>query len=577
MRATLCLLALFMQLPAHAAEIDIVIEGGDTEIRQNIENNLSIYQYRAETSLTEAAVQRLHARAYDEIDAALQAFGYYEAVIQAELQATEDGWRAVYRVQLGRAVRIADFSVQIYGSAELQDALRELLGDRPLRVGDPLRHGAYAAFKSALLARAYTLGFLEARYSTHEILVDRARYTARIRLELMAGPRFVFGATQIRQTVLADDVMRRYLSYESGDPFNFDELLNIRYAMSDSEYFSAIEIEADPANAGLNNEIPVNISGLPNRRFKYTAGLGYGTDTGGRIRLGVRNRFVNDRGHQAGAEIEVAEIRRGITLGYSIPLKNPAQDKLLLNSHWEDQELADQRSVLLGVGANLVRRLGDWQRTLFLRYEREHDTTIERESRTALVLPGISYNRTRADNLLSPRNGDKLFFELRGSSVTLGANVGFLQTQMQAKKIFSAGDRWRFLLRAELGYTDIEDTFELPTSHRFFAGGDQSVRGFDYNQLAPQDADGNIVGGKYLATASAEMNYMFTPQWGAALFSDIGNAMDDYHVPLEQSWGIGLRWRTVIGMIRIDLARPVDPALRPSAGAELHISIGPEL
>jgi translocation and assembly module TamA len=120
----------------------------------------------------------------------------------------------------------------------------------------------------------------------------------------------------------------------------------------------------------------------------------------------------------------------------------------------------------------------------------------------------------------------------------------------------------------------VEDFGKLPTTERFFAGGDQSVRGYDYQSLAPEDASGDVIGGQYLTVGSIELDYLVVGNFGAAVFVDSGNAADDFLPSLKTGAGIGFRWRSPVGMLRIDVAHPFDDG---NGGFRLHISIGPSL
>jgi translocation and assembly module TamA len=114
----------------------------------------------------------------------------------------------------------------------------------------------------------------------------------------------------------------------------------------------------------------------------------------------------------------------------------------------------------------------------------------------------------------------------------------------------------------------------VPPSLRFFAGGDQSVRGYDYQSLAPEDRSGRRTGGRYLAAGSLEYQYGIAEQWRLASFVDRGNSFDSLDQPeLKRAVGLGVRWISPVGPIRIDLARALDDG----GGLRLHFSMGPEL
>jgi translocation and assembly module TamA len=109
---------------------------------------------------------------------------------------------------------------------------------------------------------------------------------------------------------------------------------------------------------------------------------------------------------------------------------------------------------------------------------------------------------------------------------------------------------------------------------RFFTGGAQSVRGFSYQSLSPKDSQGAIIGGSHLVVGSIEFEHSFSDKWGAATFYDVGNALDNFSDKLERGAGLGMRWRSPVGPIRIDLASAISRDNKPW---RLHISIGPDL
>ena len=114
----------------------------------------------------------------------------------------------------------------------------------------------------------------------------------------------------------------------------------------------------------------------------------------------------------------------------------------------------------------------------------------------------------------------------------------------------------RVLMRTDLGYTEVNDVTELPASIRFFAGGDSSVRGFAYESLGPEDSNGEVIGGRHLATGSLEYDHPLTEKWHLAAFTDAGNAFNDFDAfEPRHSAGIGIRWRSPLGPIRLDIAR----------------------
>src|SRR5690606_9543527 len=119
--------------------------------------------------------------------------------------------------------------------------------------------------------------------------------------------------------------------------------------------------------------------------------------------------------------------------------------------------------------------------------------------------------------------------------------------------------------------TRIDEFSELPASLRFFAGGDQSVRGYRYNSLGPTDASGEVIGGRKLLVGSLEYEHRIRGGWSAAVFYDAGNALEDYGDSLARGAGFGVRWLSPIGQVRIDLASALSEDGNPW---RLHLNIG---
>jgi translocation and assembly module TamA len=150
----------------------------------------------------------------------------------------------------------------------------------------------------------------------------------------------------------------------------------------------------------------------------------------------------------------------------------------------------------------------------------------------------------------------------------------FLHSSISARAVLPLAQRGRLLLRGELGTIQSETFSDLPPSQRFFAGGDQSVRGYGFQKLSPKNSDGDAIGGEHLTVASVEADYLVYKNFGVATFFDIGNAGNKILADLKKGAGVGLRYRSPVGMIRLDVARPLDDS--PDS-FRVHISIGADL
>jgi translocation and assembly module TamA len=194
--------------------------------------------------------------------------------------------------------------------------------------------------------------------------------------------------------------------------------------------------------------------------------------------------------------------------------------------------------------------------------------------RSRLLMPGMNWVRIEADNNIRPARGSRLELDVRGANDTLGSDTTFLQVIAKGKWIWSPTMRSRVLLRGDAGVTDEHSFDELPPSVRFFAGGDNSVRGYDFKELGPVDAAGKVVGGSSLAVASIEYEHSVRERWSIAAFVDSGNAFEGSEFETKTGIGMGTRWQSPLGPIRLDLAHPLHD---PDTNWRLHISLGPDL
>ncbi|MFL6199243.1 MAG: autotransporter assembly complex protein TamA [Thermoanaerobaculia bacterium] len=564
---------------ARAEKVRIEVDGLDRDLRRNVVASLSLEEARDDDDLDEDRIRRLHAKASEEIATALQPFGYYRPGVQSSLEREGDTWRARYTVEPGPAIKVTRRDLQILGEGAGDSGFRELVRKFPLKEGETLFHPDYEEGKTTLEEYAAENGYLDAAFQTSEIRVDLASYTSEVVLLYDTGPRYRFGPVIFNQDFLNPDLLRGYITWKQGEPLNINELLQAQNALSDSPYFQRVEVVTRQEQAqGL--EVPIEVNLIASRKQRWTAGAGYGTDTGPRGTVGLELRRINRRGHRGLSEARVSEIEKSFSASYQIPGPYPRTDVLTFQVGYADLRPETSRSQSALVGAGLTRARGSWREAFGLNFQREDFEVGLDKGVSELLLPQASWNRVKADDRISATSGQRLEFKIRGADEALLSNASFLQAEAEGKLITSFADRFRFISRAQVGYTETDQFRELPPTMRFFAGGDQSVRGFAYQALGPVDEAGNVIGGKTLLTGSVELEYRilekwrFLEKWGIAAFYDTGNAMESFSGSLERGAGVGLRWVSPIGPIRADMAWALSEPDRP---VRFHLTVGPDL
>lgn len=558
------------QLQAAQFELD----GVEGELANNVRAMLSVDDALLQAPPpTASRLRYLHRQAPEEIRRALQPFGYYNPVLQLEinLDGPAEQWAARYRIDVGPITRIRSAQLVLEGEGAQDSVLQQVLTDTNIRTDEPLRHADYTALKSSLQSRAAERGYYEAMLRVSEIRVDPEQNLADIELVYDTGIRARIGEIRFDKAPVSEALLRRYLPFESGDPVNTAHLIELQRNLINSDYFADVEVR--PQLAELDNaELPVDVKLTPRKRSLYQAGFGYGTDTGARMQVGLTRRWVNSRGHTLNSRLRLSEIRQQFTTNYEIPGFQPTTDRFALNLKLQDEQsdTIDARSY--GIGGSWQKQIGDWERHLSLDWEQESWVFEGDEQDSTLLIPKARFSRTIADNRLNTRKGHQISFGVGVASQNLLSDTDLLQLDLRGKRVDSLSDRWRLLSRAELGITLIDSVDDLPATMRYYAGGDNSVRGYDYQSLGPVGRDGDVIGGRYLVAGSLEVDYLIRENWRVAAFIDTGNAFDDADTELKTGAGFGARWQSPVGPVRLDLAMPLD-----ESGWRIHFTLGPDL
>ena len=575
--ALLCLGFLASVQAASAPHITVQVDGITGPLLKNVLAYLSVVTYQDSPDLSESLVEHLHARAPNEIQRALQPYGYYDTQVDGSLTPSADGWTAHYTVTLPPPVRIRHIDVVLSGEGRSDAIYDDFIQGLPYRAGDQLDQKAYETSKRRLQDLAGQRGYVDAKFTETRLAVNPQEHWADITLSFDTGPRYYFGDVSFVQDFMDPEFLQRYVKFKAGDPFDNSALLQLQYALNDSGYFGSVTVQPQRQLTGPDRRIPVRITLSDRPRNAYTLGLGYGTDTGPRATLGWTDRRVNDAGHTFSAQTQISHVMDTVLLAYTVPLSDPANDKLIYSlGNARQTELGSFTSYTTMFGLSHAIARGPWNDSQYLQLEHDRsDLADGTHTNSNLVIPGFAMSRLQSDDLVLPTEGYRVSVDLHGASNALFSDTTFLQAHLISKLIVPLGDDTRLLLRGELGATAVKSFDELPATQRFYAGGDQSVRGFTYNSLGVRDSKGENLGGKELTVGSVEIDHFFGPIFGIDGFIDAGNADNSFILSLEKGFGVGLRWRTPVGMVRVDLAHPVK---RPDLDQyRIHISLGPDL
>ncbi len=397
---------------------------------------------------------------------------------------------------------------------------------------------------------------------------------ADILLNFDSGRRYQVGEVIFDDSPISRERLQQWVPFLLGSPYESKYLSMLNNSLRDSGYFKNVRAELQQEAVFDGNKIPLRVKLIPNKRNSVSLGLGFATDTGARSQIDWSRPYVNSRGDSAKARVAVSQVAQSLSAEYKIPFSIRPETRYLKIKGGIQKETFDDSESRLNTISLLrhSRSLDDWQKVLSLRWEQERfKVTGKTWQESNLILPGMSWSKTVQQSPRRMKWGYRYNLILQAASRQLGSDIDLQKVTASAKWLWKLSHRHRFLSRAELGGLSTNDFNKLPSTHRFFTGGDQSIRGFDYQTVSSKSQE---VGGRYLTVGSLEYNSYFSQNWGWAVFVDAGRAFIDRSDPVRTGVGFGVRWVSPIGLLRIDVGFGISEENVPK---RLHISIGPQL
>jgi translocation and assembly module TamA len=552
------------------APVTVELEGlTDEDVRKNATGYLVIAQEKK--SLNEVDVRALHGRAEGQIRAGIEPFGYYRPTVHSTLTWVQDHWVAHYQVDPGPQIRIDSLDVALSGEGASDPAFVSELGSLPLHQGDPLVHSRYELAKAALTRVALQNGYLDAHYEDHRIVVDLESYHARVVLHYATGQWYAFGPVQFHQDALDPRILSGYASFvERGKRVDFNQLLELETRLSASNYWSRVEVRPR-TDLAQGREAPIAVDLVPARRQRYVLGAGYGTDNGPFVQAALEFRRLNRRGHRAQVQGMFSQVEKSGSAQYSFPWPYPKTDVFtLLTGYGLTRTTTSEERTATG-GVSLARGIQDRRETYSLLYQRKRFVVGVDTGEPKLLVPKANLTIVHKNQPVDPSEARRVMIEVETAQKNLLSDESYVRADAQGTWIHSLGTLDRVILSSEVGKLWTNAFHRMPASTRFFSGGALSVRGFPYQSLGARDSLGNVIGGEVTVLGTLEYEHRFMPRWGGAVFYDVGNAMHSFSDPVEQSVGVGARWISPFGQVRIDFGFPLT---RDRGQFEFHLAVG---
>lgn len=537
------------------AEPEIEISGLNSEQEANVRAYLALSKETCEAPKWK--IKRLFNQAPLQVNEALRALGYYHPKTTKTLNWEQGCWNSLFVIVPGPPMIIKSIDVQLLGSGAKELFFTEILQNISIKVGDTLNQGVYEQFKRKLKNRADAKGYFDGVFSLKRLAVDPDTNTATIQLHMQTGHRYYISQIDVEKSALHTDFSRKFLTVKKGQAYDRARIFESHQLLDASGYYKGIELKFEHDQAqDYQAPLIVKLSNLP--RHVMSAGAGYDTDLGFRLSAGYRNRYINESGHQFVSNLNLSLKKSNLVMEYILPLSNPLKDRLSFFAGLSYENTINVNSGKLDVGVRLSNRFYGQlilAEQLKLVAERFRNSNADPFQTQILLVPGISLSNVRAEKKDNYLEGYKYMIELNGAHRSVGSSVSFIQTKLHIKGAYPTFLGGRILARIDLGATAADNFEDLPTSYRFYAGGDNSVRGYDYKSIGQRDASGEVIGGKFLTTASLEYEQRVYENWSVAAFVDAGDAFTR-DLDVQLGVGLGVRWYSLVGPVRIDLAVP---------------------
>ncbi len=623
------LIALLAGGQAHADVLDIRVSGIDEPMLANVQNRVNTLSINEERKLGRKRLNRLVAQAEQEAVRALRPYGYYQAIASSKLQQPEERrWLLLLQLAPGPAVQVSRADIQVSGPGAGLEELRDWRRNWPLTVGKRLDQVLWEEQKNRALELAESHGYLAAQFTRHQIRADLDRNTAELELELQTGPQAVMGTVDYQQDVVNPGILQGLPRFEPGQAYDAWLLEKFRMDVWQTGYFENVEVIEERRLEESPPVVNLQVKASARKPNTYQGTLGFGTDTGVRAQVLWTRRLLSSRGDSldVGLGWQQTNEEYSFRSAYRLPRRERARQywtadfairrvnqdlEIQLNDNADELiKLAngDVSSYSVKGGLLVLRGFEDGYQQVYEnwfgqyvlenndyrlldRYVPESQQGLSTEQQDLLrgtgssMSLGVSWDwpAVRGSGFETVGHNERLW--VFTANEAWGSDANFTQAYVSSTWHRMMGDRFKLLLRGEAGYSDARVTeldlqlddvsgqlsvTQLPVLYRFKAGGSRSVRGYSFESLS-----NNGIGSNNIITASAEVEMLFRPDWSAAAFVDTGNAFNDWgEMDLKTGVGLGLRWYTIVGAMRLDIAHPLD---LEGDSWRLHFTIGTPL
>ncbi|MEZ8730506.1 autotransporter assembly complex family protein [Vibrio splendidus] len=552
-------LFVFTQHSSIAAEFKV--KGLNKTLTENVELYLEAL---ADVTASQLSKKKIAKR----IENALNPYGYYHPQLDIELN---DPDNITLNIDSGPVMRIAGSDVKVSGKASKDDEFIKILNQSKLDSGLPLSHLEYDKTKQAIFSLAKRKGYFDGKFIESRIEVIPSDNIANIHLHFCSGPRYKFGSVSVPHNGVEPIRIERIPTFKQGDDFDTIKLGQLQSDLSDTLWFRSVVVHSEFNHLDNSLEVPIEIIAEPSSRDIVQVGGGYSTDLGFRASLNWLKPWYNRRGHSFETQTYLSEQEQSLQLGYKIPTEKVTTDYFGIQFESKRIDHRDTKSFSNDLKFERYWQLdSDWQSTIYVKYLHEQYRQASEEEQSQLFLPGISFSQVDRKNDQLELN-HRHIYSIEYSDPSLFSDSRLLRLEGNSVVSWDISDEQKLHFRSNVGINIAKSLSDVPSSLRYFAGGDGNLRGYGYESISPRDENGELTGARYMLTAGIEYQHQVYRSIWLGAFLDVGDAFDQ-QADWKRGTGVSLIWNSQLMPVKLDFAYGLDAP----EGDEfrIHFSLG---
>jgi len=511
---------------------------------------------------------------------ALRSEGFYDATVDISLDESTRPVAVTVAVATGPVYLLADYVIRYLGAPPPAKARPDLqaLG---LHIGMAARAPAIVAAESKLIADLEDDGYPFATVAKRRSVVNHDEKTMTVTVEVDSGPPARFGATRFEGAESVDkNYLKKVLEWREGEGYDPRKVEETRAALAETGLFTSVRI-ASAKQLGPDGRLPMIVRVTERSPRSIGFGAAYSSSEGPRANAFWEHRNLFSRNERLRLDLVASSLEQSFKGRFRKPNFLRRKHSLIADGEIANRntDAFDERSA--NVGLAVERPWGKYLRLRAgptLEFSRIDDDAGTR----TFELLGFNFGATRdtTDDLLNPTRGSRQDVSVTPYQAFGDETFPFLKASIGSSAYYAIDSEARFVLagRGRLGSLLGASTSQVPASKRFYAGGGGSIRGYDFQSVGPLDAENDPTGGRSVLELSAELRVRVTDTIGIVPFVDGGTAFDsafpDFNETLRWAGGLGLRYFTGIGPIRLDVAVPINKRENIDSDFQFYISLG---